>query len=202
MDFIGETLTCFVALFAVVDIIGTLPIFIALTEKFKPEERTKSINMAITIAGTLMLIFFLLGNLLLNALGISFSSFKIAGGIILGILGLRLVLGYYEASEGDVKKKAQRYSVIAIVIGTPLITGPGVISTIIIQIQNYSFLPVLISIVLNLAVCWIILKMSTKIYQLIGMNVIQIVSKVMGMLLCAIGIQYISEGIRLVILAG
>ncbi len=200
MDFLVEFATAFTGLFIIIDIIGTIPIFLSLTKNLTDEERNKSANLAITIAGILMLIVFFTGSLVLSALGISLSSFKIAGGIILGILGIQLVHGYYQAHE--LQKKSHDYSAPAIVIGTPLITGPGVISTIIILQNTISSIAIFSAILANLLVNWLILRGAGKVYKFIGLKIIQIISKVMGMILVAIAIEFIASGIKTIVAGG
>lgn len=183
-------LRAFFELFVIIDIIGTLPIFISLTRTFTPEERRRSANVALVVAGALMLLFLAVGLDLLELLRIQLSSFKIAGGIILGILGVQLVLG----REGE--RAAASTGSAAIIIGTPLITGPGTITTIIILTEAHGRALVLAAVAANLAICWVTLMASGWIARILGLNVIQILSKVMGLLLLGIAVQYIRDGLE------
>ncbi len=183
-------LRAFFELFVIIDIIGTLPVFVALTREFPPHERRRSANVALFVAGTLMLVFLAVGIQALDLLHIELSSFKIAGGIILGILGIQLVLG-----KGLGPAAAGSYGSAAMIIGTPLITGPGTISTIIILAESHGRMLVLEAIVANLVICWFMLLASGWIARILGMNVIEILSKVMGLLLLAIAVQYVRDGI-------
>lgn len=183
-------LRAFFELFVIIDIIGTLPVFLSLTRDFPPRERRRSANVALLVAGGLMLLFLAVGVEALELLGIELSSFKIAGGIILGILGIQLVLGK-ELGEGA----ASSYGSAAMIIGTPLITGPGTISTIIILAEAHGRWLVLAAIAANLAICWAALLGSGAIARVLGPNLIQVLSRVMGLLLLAIAVQYVREGL-------
>jgi multiple antibiotic resistance protein len=185
-----DFLRAFFELFVIIDIIGTLPVFLTLTSAMTPAERRRSANVALLVAGALMLLFLAVGLQLLDLLHIQLSSFKIAGGIILGILGVQLVLGKDVAGQA-----AHDYGSAAIIIGTPLITGPGTITTIIILAQAQGRALVLAAIVANLLVCWATLLAGGRIARVLGPNVISILSKVMGLLLLAIAVQYVRDGI-------
>jgi multiple antibiotic resistance protein len=183
-------LRAFFELFVIIDIIGTLPVFISLTSDMTPSERRRSANTALIVAGVLMLIFLAVGLQALALLHIELSSFKIAGGIILGILGVQLVLGKEVTAPGK-----GGHNSAGLIIGTPLITGPGTITTIIILTQAHGRLLVLAAIVANLVVCWVMLLASGAIARVLGANVIQVLSRVMGLLLLAIAVQYVLDGI-------
>ncbi len=183
-------LRAFFELFVIIDVVGTLPIFLSLTRGFPASERRRSVNVAVSVAGVLMVVFLAVGLETLDLLRIQLSSFKIAGGIILGILGVQLVLGKETQPEGK-----QTASSAALIIGTPLITGPGTITTIIILAESIGRLLVLGAIVANLLICWIILSTSGWIARVLGTNVIQVLSKVFGLLLLAIAVQYVRDGI-------
>ncbi len=183
-------LRAFFELFVIIDIIGTLPVFLSLTRGLTPAERRRSANVALFVAGALMLVFLAVGLDVLNLLHIELSSFKIAGGIILGILGVQLVLGKQVGGS-----PAEGHESAAIIIGTPLITGPGTITTIIILARADGRPLVLGAILANLLVCWVTLLAGDRIARALGPNVIQIVSKVMGLLLLAIAVQYVREGL-------
>ena len=184
-------LRAFVELFVIIDVIGTLPIFLSLTRELSADDRRRSANVAVLVAGGLMLLFLAVGLQLLDVLRIELSSFKVAGGLILGLLGIQLVLGKEDGA------RAVSYGSAAMIIGTPLITGPGTITTIIILAEEHGRLVVLGAIVANLVVCWATLLASGAIARVLGPNLIQLLSRVMGLLLLAIAVQYVRDGLGL-----
>jgi multiple antibiotic resistance protein len=186
---VPPVLRAFVELFVVIDVIGTLPIFLALTRDFTPAERRRSANVALAVAGGLMLVFLVVGDGVLALLRVELSSFRIAGGLILGILGLQLVLGQPDQTRAATAGSA------AMIIGTPLLTGPGTISTIILLTEAHGTLVVLVAALANLLVAWAALLAAGAIARVLGANMIQLLSRVMGLLLLAIAVQYVRDGI-------
>lgn len=182
-------LRAFVELFVIIDVVGTLPIFLSLTRDFSPEERRRSANVALAVAGSLMLVFLAAGDGVLELLNVELSSFRIAGGVILGILGLQLVLGKPDETRAATSGSA------AMIIGTPLLTGPGTISTIILLTEAHGRLVVLAAAAGNLVVAWAALLAAGSIARVLGPNMIQLLSRVMGLLLLAIAVQYVRDGI-------
>lgn len=182
-------LRAFVELFVIIDVVGTLPIFLSLTRDFSPEERRRSANVALAVAGGLMLVFLAAGDGVLELLNVELSSFRIAGGVILGILGLQLVLGKPDETRAATSGSA------AMIIGTPLLTGPGTISTIILLTEAHGRLVVLAAAAGNLVVAWAALLAAGSIARVLGPNMIQLLSRVMGLLLLAIAVQYVRDGI-------
>lgn len=184
----SEILKAFVILFVIVDPFVSIPIFIALTRKENEARRRKDIMLAVSVAGALLVAFLFIGTFILDVFKIDFNSFQIAGGVILLLLGIQTVLGI-DLIKTD-KKKA-----VGIIIGTPLLTGPGALTTIIILSKSYSWLILLVAIFLVLIVTWLLLRYSHFIQRLVGEDVIEIMSRVMGLLLAAMAIQFIKEGI-------
>jgi multiple antibiotic resistance protein len=190
MKLIEEIIKSFIILFVIMDPFASLPVFISITRGFKPQNVAKSANKAVLVAGALAVLFILLGKPILDVLRISVSDIQIAGGIILGIMGLDLVLGI-----SLVKERVKDYNVAAVVIGTPLLTGPGVIAASILLVQEQGFLAPLVAAVISLFFIWIVLRNAHRLQKFFGINFIDVVSRIMGILLTAIAIGFIRAGV-------
>src|SRR3989339_1292549 len=171
--FIG-IIKSFVALFIILDPFLCLVVFISLTSGMEKKEKAKQALVAVSVAGGLLILFLFTGLFLLNLLGISFPSFVVAGGVILLILGIQAVLGIEFGKSDHSNKKAA-----AIVIGTPLLSGPGAMTTVVILAKQYGYWPPLISLVLCLILTWIMLYYSEKIAKRMGDRLIQVLSRVL-----------------------
>ena len=180
-------------LFAIMDPFASIPVFLAVTQKMKEKERMSSANYAAMVAGVLILVFLFFGKDLLNGMRITLEDFKIAGGIVLIIMGSQILFGTMA------KRKAENYHAAAVIIGTPLITGPGVITTTIILTQEVGAMVTLASAMLALFLTWLMLRFSGRIHKFVGNQFMFIFSKVMGMLLMAVGISYIRSGVMTII---
>lgn len=179
----------FVALFVIMDPIGNLPLFIGLTKGMPKKEVRKNVNRAVLVAGVLLFVFLFFGLQIFDFFGINLNSFQIAGGIILLIIGILYVFGTslkYVKSHG---------SDVSVPIGTPLITGPGTIMTTIILAKENGLLVTTISALLALFVVWAMLLNASKLYKTLGEHWTNVISRVMGILLAAIAVEFITQGI-------
>jgi len=181
-----ELLQALVTFFIVFDPIGTLPVFINLTKKFNEKEKIKAVNKAVAVAGILVFIFIFLGVNVLNFMGITLNSFKIAGGLVLLLLGLEMILNLQIS-----KNKASDYSVAVSIIAVPIITGPGVITTAILMVSQIGILMTSVSALFSLVIIWIVLKEADKIQKKLGEANLSIISKIMGLIIASVGINLI-----------
>ena len=184
-------------LFIVIDAIGNLPFVISASEGMTSRERFKMINIAIFTAAIVGLAFLFLGQLILNAMGISFGSFAIAGGLILLALSIRyMITGHMVDSE----EKEKRELVGVVPIGTPLTVGPATITTLLLLVKQPNEFPlyiVLISFALNLFVAWIICMGGNWIASFLGQGGIKAVSRVFSLLLAAIAVSMVIKGLEI-----
>jgi multiple antibiotic resistance protein len=187
----------FVPLFIVIDAIGNLPFVISASEGMTSRERFKMINIAIFTAAIVGLAFLFLGQLILNAMGISFGSFAIAGGLILLALSIRyMITGHMVDSE-----EKEKHELVGVVpIGTPLTVGPATITTLLLLVKQPNEFPlyiVLISFALNLFVAWIICMAGNWIASFLGQGGIKAVSRVFSLLLAAIAVSMVIKGLEI-----
>jgi multiple antibiotic resistance protein len=180
-----------IALFIVVDPLGSVPIFIGLTKDMDTSQRKKTYQLA-TITGLILLTFFsLVGQNILVLFGISLDSFMIAGGILLLIVAVRLLI-----MGGWREQTAVSESVGAVPIGCPLLVGPGAITTSILNIQSYGILATLLSVLLTFIIVWLILRFIDPIYRVLGKNGSLVITRVMALLIASIAVQYMLQGIK------
>lgn len=175
-----ELLTVTFTLFAVIDILGSIPLLISLKSKMGVIHELR----ATLISGALMILFLLVGEKFLSILGLDVRSFAVGGSIVIFILGLEMVLGI-EFFKGDEDAK----SGTVVPIAFPLIAGSGTLTTIISLKANYSTVNVLLAILLNLVLVYLVLRSLDRIAKLIGPNGLLAIRKFFGVILLAIAVK-------------
>ncbi len=182
-----------IPLFAIMDPFISVPVFLSLTRREKAEKKQLIAMEAVGIAGLLLFVFLLFGQGILSVLGITLASMQVAGGVLLGIMGLELVLGISFPRESE---KIKQVPPAALIIGTPLITGPGVITTTILLSGQYGMFVTGIAAVLALLATWAVLRYSHLIANVIGETGSELLSRVMGLLLVAVAVQFGLTGVK------
>lgn len=187
---IKEILTAFMVLFAVIDIIGNIPIVIDLRKKAGHIQSEK----ASLIAGFIMIIFLFLGQSLLSLIGIDVNSFAVAGSFILFFIALEMILGItlYKDDSGD----SSAMTTTVFPLAFPLIAGPGSLTTLLSLRAEFAIENIIIAVVLNVIFLYLVLKTSSKIERLIGPTGIQIIRKVFGVILLAIAVKLFATNIK------
>jgi len=183
---IDELLTIVFTLFAVIDIVGSIPLLIAMKEK---SGAIKSLKVTL-FSGGLMILFLFLGKPFLQLLGLDVRSFAVGGSIVIFLLGLEMVLGH-EIFKGD--KNAQSGAVVPIAF--PIIAGSGTLTTIMSLKANYDELYIALGIIINLVVIYIVLKSLNFIEKLLGPGGLLAVRKFFGVILLAIAVKIFSSNV-------
>ena len=179
-----------VALFIIVDPIGLVPVFSALTKDLpKPEKRRMFRNIVYT-GSALLLVFALAGQQLLLLFGISLQSFMIAGGMLLLLLSVEILL------RGERVQKTPGEDVGIVPIAFPLLVGPGAITTTMISIQRDGLEVAIPSILIVMFLTWVVLRLTDRINRLLGRTGSAVVARVMAVFIAAIAIQFIIAGIQ------
>jgi multiple antibiotic resistance protein len=189
--FQNDIITSVIALFVVIDPIGNIPIFIAFTKKLEKAEHKTVSKTAIITAAALLLLFGVAGTQILGLFGITIFSFMIAGGTLLFIIAIEL-LTYGEWRF--VSKVKEDIGVVPIAF--PLLAGPGSITAVIISYQSSGFLITFLSIIIVMTITYVILRMVNPIYKVLGNRGSMIVSRVFAVIIAAIAVEYIVEGIK------
>lgn len=189
-DLIPGIIYAFSALFIILDPLLSVPIFAAMTKGQTSAEIHKQAFIAIAVAGGLMYLFLVFNTAIFAILGLKLPAFQIAGGILLFLLGLQYALGI---EIGHCKERAK--SAVGVVIGTPLLCGPGTITTVMLLSKDYGLLIPFIAITLALLATWLVLYFADTIQRILGEVVTDIMGKVLGMLVAAIAVQIIASGV-------
>jgi len=180
-----------IALFIIVDPFGNVPIFVSLTEKMDGGERKRAFHTATLVGLVLLLFFAMAGREVLNFFGITIYSFMIAGGILLFIIAIRILI-----SGGWQETVSSPESIGAVPIAVPLLVGPGAITTTILTLQTSGVIVTLVAVIINFGVVWGVLHFIDPIYKFLGKTGSVVIARIMAMFIAAIAVGYILEGLR------
>ena len=183
---LDEILTVSFTLFAVIDIIGSIPLLISLKERMGGIREWR----ATLISGGLMIVFLYVGDSFLNLMGVDVKAFAVAGSIVIFILALELVLGVEFFKQED----DPRFGTV-VPIAFPLIAGSGTLTTVISLSANYSKISILIGILLNLIIVYLVLKSLGFISRLLGPAGLVAVRKFFGVILLAIAVKIFASNV-------
>jgi multiple antibiotic resistance protein len=184
-----EIVTAFMILFAVIDIIGNIPIIIDLRKKAGHIQSEKAALIALFI----MVLFLFLGQSLLGLIGIDVNSFAVAGAFILFFIALEmiLVITLYKDDGGSAAITATVFP-----LAFPLIAGPGSLTTLLSLRAEFAIENIIVAVVLNIIFLYVVLKTSSRIERLIGPTGIQIIRKIFGVILLAISVKLFATNIK------
>ncbi len=185
---IKEFISATMILFAIIDIVGNIPLIVLFREKFKVIESEKASLVSLII----MIVFLYIGEILLNLLGVDINSFAVAGSIIILFLAAEMILGIKIYKDNNPKTAS------VVPIAFPLIAGPGTLTTLISIKSEYNDINIILAIILNMVLVYIVLKSSEKLQKILGSQGISILRKVFGIILLAIGIKLFTTNIKLI----
>ena len=183
-----EIFTASMVLFAVIDIVGNIPIVISLRKKAGHIHSEK----ASIIAAIVMILFLFLGEEILNLIGINVNEFAVAGSFILFFIALEMILGItLFKDDGSSPDMASVFP-----LAFPMLAGPGTLTTLLSLRAEFALENVIISIILNVIVIYVVLKTSSKLKNILGKNGIGIIQKVFGVILLAIAVKLFTANIQ------
>ena len=182
---IREVTTATMVLFAVIDILGSIPIIIGLRNKTGHIQSEK----AAIVAGFLMIAFLFLGEEILKLIGIDVNSFAVAGAFIIFFLAIEMILGI------TLYKDDQAESASIVPIAFPLIAGAGTLTSLLSLRSEFQVENIIIAIVLNIIFVYLVLKSSVRIEKFLGKNGVSIIRKVFGVILLAIAVKLFASNI-------
>ena len=182
-----EILTAGMVLFAVIDIIGNIPIIISLRKKSGHIQSGK----ASIVSCIIMIGFLFLGEEILNLIGIDINSFAVAGAFIIFFMAIEMVLGINLYKEDDSPATAS-----IVPLAFPMIAGAGTMTSLLSLRAEFEVINIIIAIIINIVFVYIILKSSKKIESVLGSSGISIIRKVFGVVLLAIAVKLFTTNIR------
>lgn len=183
-----EIITATMVLFAVIDIVGNIPIIIGLRDKVGHLNSGR----AAIIAAIVMIVFLFLGESILGLIGVNLSEFAVAGSFILFIISIEMILGVSLFKDADSSPNVATVFPLAF----PLLAGPGSLSTLIFLRAEYYAENIIVAILLNAVIVYIVLKTSSRIERSLGKNGIIIIQKIFGVILLAIAVKLFTSNIQ------
>jgi multiple antibiotic resistance protein len=195
-------LHAFLTLFVVVDPIGIAPLFLGLAGGRPERERRAIAGRAVIIAGGILLSFFLGGAWLFRQIGISLDAFRIAGGLLMFAIARDMVFVKLEReTEEERAEAASRDDITVFPLAIPLIAGPGALASVMILAGEAENTPFGVSVVLAttgavLLLVYVALRASTLLARLLGQTGVNVVTRVLGVLLAALAVEYVARGVR------
>lgn len=175
----------FLVLFALIDILGAIPIIVGLKQKFGKIESEK----ATLVAGGLLIAFLFIGNKILKSIGIDTYSFAVAGAFIIFIIAVEMILGI------EIQKNTEGSSASIVPIAFPLIAGAGSLTMVLSLRAEYHDINIIIGIILNMIVVYIVLKSAGWLERKLGKGSLQVLQKVFGVVLLAMAVKLFSANI-------
>lgn len=195
-EFLKPYLLTFIPIFVAVDALGNIPLFISLTEDLNETQKRQAIKESVSTATILAILFMFLGKLILRIMGITVSDFKIAGGILLLVISINLLLpGKSKISNHNGLKNVGIFP-----LGTPLVTGPAVLTTTLMMLDGYGLMPTFIALVINMGIVWFAFAYSFSILRLMGEAGVRAFSKIADILLASIAVMMIRKGLTGILL--
>ena len=195
-------LSSFFSLFAIVSPLSGLVTFVSLTSSVTLEEKNTIANKSVALASIIALFFAITGRLILDFFGITIDSLRIAGGILLFVVAFDMILGKVSResiTKNEIDKSIDRSDTWIFPIAMPLLTGPGTISTVIVLMNTASSamqsISVIVSILLTFFITLLLLRFSTGIYKFVGYTGMLVLTRLMGILLAALAVNFVATGL-------
>ncbi len=182
-------LLAFIPIFVAIDVVGILPIFISLIEGIERPLKIRIIHQSVITALSISIGFIAIGKFVFSVLGIEIYDFKMAGGLLL------LVFAIHDLLFAERGRRTITSTIGVVPLGIPLVVGPAVLTTSIVAVDAYGYIPTLVSLVVNLFIVWIVFLNSNLIYRLMGDGGSKAFAKVASLLLAAIAVMMIRRGV-------
>jgi multiple antibiotic resistance protein len=198
-----EYLKFLAALISIVNPIGAIPVFIKLTDSQNQAERHRTCLRSALTTALVLLVSLALGEVILAFFGITIASFRVGGGILIMMIAISMLHGKTSQTmhtDEEAQDSMERDTVAVIPLGIPLLAGPGAISTIILNAQRYSSVShylILVAEIMAVALAvWLSLRSAPLIATILGRTGINIVTRIMGLIMTAVGVEFIANGLK------
>ncbi len=202
-EFFSFTLKSIVSIFAILNPFGALPVFVSLTQHYSQADKRYVIKRSVYFVFGILTFFFAFGELIFKIFGINIGSLEVAGGILLSLVSINMVFGnpHKERTSSDELAEAEAKEDIALVpLAIPLLSGPGAIATVITLSTSvkslFLYVGIFIAIVISCVAVYFVLISSSYLNRFLGKIGIGIISRLMGIILLAISVQFIVNGLK------
>lgn len=195
-------LKSFLTLFVVMDPVGLVPVFVALAGDRPHRTQVLIARKAVLVAGGLLTFFYFFGRELLGHLGISLRALRIAGGVLLFRIATEMVFAHHERETEEERDEAlSRADISVFPLAIPLIAGPGALASVLVLGAEakgvpYGFAVVLFTAYLVLFLAYLFLRGATAVRRALGRTGVNVVTRVLGLLLAALAVQYVADGVK------
>ena len=204
-NIISTIIVTFLTLFFTIDPFGVTPVFVALTSNASVNHKKKMAKFGVLIASLILFFFVLTGSTVLDLLGIKLPAFRIAGGILLLLLSIDMVLAKPESpirseNKEEHEETLQRNDISVFPLAIPLLSGPAAITILILFMKQAEGnllhqLIIVLSLAANMFICWLVLNFSTHITKFLGKTGINVLNRIFGILLTALACQFFIDGV-------
>jgi multiple antibiotic resistance protein len=198
-------ITAFASIFAIVNPVGNIPVFVAITEGYSPELKKKVRTKVCIVAGGVLVVFALFGNYIFDLYGITIPAFKIAGGILLFSIAFTMTRGQMtraKISEEETQEATEKEEVGVVPLGIPLFAGPGAITTVMIYVSyaldssevTFDFISIFVGILATVGISYLLLKYADPLFGRMGRSGAMAFTRIMGLLLAAMAVEFMISG--------
>lgn len=201
LDYLTYFVYAFASLFVIVNPVEATMVFISLTSGMDPQEKRRIYGRATAVAFVVALLFAVAGNLVLEFFGITVDSLRVAGGVLLFLVAIDMLRGgrsHRKVTEAEMRDANYREDISVFPLATPLLTGPGAITTVVVLMGSaanlYQKAEVLLALTLTFSATYFILKFSEYIDRALGITGIMVMTRIMGLILGAIAVNFVATG--------
>lgn len=199
------------AVFFVIDPLANVPIFLSVTGRFDSDQRSRIAGRAAFAAWLTLCVFAAAGGLIFRAFGISLGAFKVAGGLMLLLMAIDMMRAQPSPTRSTAEEQdetRQRDDIAIVPLAIPMLAGPGAIATVMVLMSRAAWKPiqtagVFAAVTITCVAAWLLMRSATRVESLVPRTLLRAIERVMGLLLAAVGVEFVASGVRdLVALSG